>query len=114
MKTLNIHSTNTVRTSIRLAGAALAAALLAACATPTPKLDAKEGHALRDAKQAQKIERTPAQRNAPVPDTTSAEVQRAVTTQQASPGPGAGSPASPGGTGFGMGTGTSGTGTTFR
>lgn len=65
-----------------LMGTVIAAAgLLSACASTSPKVDAQAGDSLQRAKQAQTITPTPAQRRAPTPAVTSAEVQRAVSSQ---------------------------------
>lgn len=54
---------------------------LSACVSQTPKLDSNFGNSLDRSKQVQRIEPTSAQRRTPAPPVTSAEVQRAVTTQ---------------------------------
>lgn len=68
-------------TSTAVLVASVFSMLITGCTSPTPKLDAKEGDAFKKAKQIQQITPTAAQRKAPAPDATSAEVQRAVTLQ---------------------------------
>lgn len=91
-----------IRSAMRLGGPALLLALTA-CAGTTPKMDAKFGDALQKSKQAQQIVPTAAQRQTAAPNATSAEVQRAVTIQNAGiPGAtGAAAPAASTGTSTG-------------
>lgn len=80
MKNANLPTQSIIHFTMRLAAPAFVLAL-AGCMAPAPKVDAQFGDSLQKAKQAQQITPTAAQRRAPAPDATSAEVQRAVTLQ---------------------------------
>lgn len=82
MKNTNRSKTST-SSMAGIATAVVLAASLAGCVSQSPNLDANFGNSLEKAKQAQRIEPTPAQRQSPPPAVTSTEVQRAITVHNA-------------------------------